>query len=72
MIAEMEAKRQRIDEALARLRNDTWVNVAGMGDGKIIVIYAYSVDVRVKLTTGQVVNTTAFELTPLETRNGYR
>lgn len=66
MIAEMEARRQRIDEALARLHNDMRVRVAGAGDGKIIVIFAYSIDVRVRLGTGKIIDTTAFELTPLE------
>lgn len=66
MFVEMELKRQRIDEALARLHNDMRVNVAGMGEGKIIIIFAYSVDVRVKLTTGEVIDTTAFQITPME------
>ena len=63
---EMGAKRQRIDEALARLHNDMRVWVDGMGEGKIIVIFAYSVDVRVRLATGQVIDTTAFQVSPLD------
>lgn len=66
MIAEMEAKRQRIDEALARLHTDMRVNVAGVGDGRIVVIFAYSINVRVRLVTGETVDTTAFALTPLD------
>lgn len=66
MYAEMEAKRQRIDDALGRIQNDMWVNVAGMGEGKIVVIFAYSVDVRVRLATGELIDTIAFGLTPLE------
>ena len=68
MIAEMELKRQRIDTALARLRNDMPVWVDGVGEGKIIVIFAYSVHVRVRLSTGQVVDTTAFDLTPIRSK----
>lgn len=66
MIEEMELKRQRIDEALARLHNDMRVSVAGVGQGKIVIVFAYSVDVRVKLSTGEVVDTTAFQITPVE------
>lgn len=69
MIAEMEAKRQRIDEALARLRNDMLVSVGGVGDGKIVCIFAYCVDVRVRLMTGEVIDTTAFQITPMENTN---
>ncbi len=66
MIDEMELKRKRIDEALAPLHNDMRVWVDGMGEGKIIVIFAYSVAVRVRLATGQVIDTTAFKVSPLD------
>mgnify|MGYP001589656796 CR=1 FL=1 len=68
MFKEMELKRQRIDEALARLHNDMRVNVTGMGDGKITIIFAYSVDIRVRLTTGELIATTAFDVTPIESK----
>lgn len=66
MIEEMELKRQRIDAVLALIDNDMRVEVDGMGEGMITCIFAYSVDVRVRLVTGQAIDTTAFEVTPLE------
>jgi hypothetical protein len=52
---EMEEKRRKIDAALAPLRNDMRVYVTGAGEGKIVVIFAYSIDIRVRLATGKII-----------------
>lgn len=56
MIEEMELKRQRIDKVLALLSIGMSIDVSGIGIGKVTCIYAYGLDVRVRMDHGQSFN----------------